>query len=92
MESESSEKKQRKRRKRREKEKLINKLIKERMAERVWARDRLFRGLKLDDLRSGDRRIFEDVEVAPTRQEFDLDASSCSMGWYLLARAPTHGG
>ena len=68
MESESSEKKQREREVRDEKkEKLISKLIKERMAERVWARDRLFRGLELDDLRSGDRRIFEDVEVAPTR-------------------------
>ena len=41
------------------------------MAERIWARDRLFRGLELDDLRSGDRRIVEDTAVASTRQEFD---------------------
>ena len=41
------------------------------MAKRVWARDFLFRGLELDDLRSGDRRIFEDVEVAQISQEFD---------------------
>ena len=39
------------------------------MAERIWARDRLVSGLDLEDLRMGDRRIFEDVEVAPNHQE-----------------------
>ena len=41
------------------------------MDERIWARDCLFRGLDLDGLRSGDRRIVEDIAKAPTRREFD---------------------
>ena len=68
------------------------------MAERIWARDRLFRGLELDDLRSGDRRIVEDTAVAPIRQEFDPmiggagDRRVAPWVGTLLARAPTHGG
>ena len=41
------------------------------MAERVWARDRLFNGLDRFELDVGDRRVFEDVAVAPNHQRFD---------------------
>ena len=41
------------------------------MAERVWARDRLFNGFDRYKLEGGDRRIFEDVAMAPIGQNSD---------------------
>ena len=41
------------------------------MAERIWAKDRLFNGLDRYDLDGGDRRVFEDVAVASNHQRLD---------------------
>ena len=41
------------------------------MNERVWVCDRLFNGFDRFELDGGDRRVFEDVAVAPMHQRFD---------------------